>query len=84
MAMPERYHFMFLLACGCPVGLTDQRGHCRTEDEAWESMYPTRTEERKARDRGVHVRLVDHETYRREYYDLMLKRCTHRAVKADA
>ena len=83
--MPDlRRHFMFLRPCGCPVGLTDQRDKVQTEADAWESMYPTRGEERDARDRGIHVRLVDHATYRQEYYHLMLKPCTHKAVTGNA
>lgn len=73
-----RHHFLFLHGCGCPFGLCEQLPTCRDEGEAWELMYDTRAKAKKARDQGVHVKLVDHDTYCREYYPRMTARCSHR------
>jgi hypothetical protein len=80
----KRRHFVFVAACGCPFGLTEERLHqarskgVTTEGEAWEDMYDTRAQERAARDRGVRVVHVDHATYEREFYPLMTRPCPHR------
>lgn len=73
----ERRHYVFLLRCGCPFGLVEEGRHCTNEDDAWDSMYDGRAEERAARARGVRVHYVDHATYEREFYPLMTTRCPH-------
>jgi hypothetical protein len=75
----ERRHFVFLHRCGCLFGLTEYRHGVTTEDEAWDDMYETAAEGRAATLRGVRVVHVDHATYSREFYPLMLTPCTHTA-----
>lgn len=76
-SMKDRYHFVFVKACGCPIGLTEMRAGVRTEDEAWDNFYDTRGEERAARTAGVHVELVDHPVYVDKFYARMAVGCTH-------
>jgi hypothetical protein len=81
--MTGRHHYVFLAACGCPIGLTEAtRGRIRDEGDAWQSMYRTRREERAARERGVTVVHVDHDTYVRDHYQGMLSGCPHTAEVA--
>jgi len=77
--MTDRHHFVFVYRCGCPFGLVEQTSRCRTEDQAWGEMYDTRAEERRAHAAGVHVVHVDHATYERELFPMMLSSyaCTH-------
>lgn len=76
-----RHHFIFVYSCGCPRGLIEQVGGCRTEDDAWDLMCETRQDERAARAAGVTVKLVDHTTYIAEYYDRMRSGCPHRSAQ---
>jgi hypothetical protein len=73
----ERRHWIFLHRCGCPFGLVEESTFYKAEDDAWDAMYDTRTEERQARANGVRVELVDHATYERDFYPRMTQRCTH-------
>lgn len=73
----DRRHYVFLNRCGCPFGLVEEGEWCTSEDDAWNSMYDTRADERAARSRGVQVRYVDHAAYEREFYPLMTTRCPH-------
>lgn len=80
----ERHHYVFLNACGCPLGLVEASARTpdgppriADEDAAWDDMYD-RAEERAARAKGVHVVHVDHATYKRDYYPQMLAACPHR------
>lgn len=72
-----RRHYVFFARCGCPTGLVERRMGVDSEDHAWEEMYPTRSEERDARKRGVRVELVDHAAYTRDFYAKMTEPCPH-------
>lgn len=74
----DRRHFVFVDGCGCPTGVADQTPRCKDEDAAWDAMYDSRADERAARARGIHVVYVDHATYEKEWYPLMLTACPHR------
>lgn len=76
-AQDARRHFVFVAGCGCVWGIATQTPRCPTEDKAWDDMYDTRAAERHARSKGVHVVHVDHATYVRDFYELMLKTCDH-------
>lgn len=81
----ERHHYVFLLPCGCPFGLVEASaqkpgGPPRVdEDGAWDAIYDTRAEERADRALGVRAVHVDHATYERDLYPLMVQRCPHTA-----
>jgi hypothetical protein len=70
----SRTHHVFVERCGCPIGLVSG---CPDEEAAWDAMYETRAQERAARGRGIRVEFVDHDTYQREFYPLMIQRCPH-------
>lgn len=80
MTAKPRYHFVFVKACGCPCAVRDQDRWCPDEDAAWRTQYLTRNAERAAHARGVRVVHVDHDTYSREVYPLMLQGCPHPQV----
>ncbi|GAA0495056.1 hypothetical protein Ade02nite_19270 [Paractinoplanes deccanensis] len=73
----ERRHWVFLYRCGCPFGLVELSKFYKTEDDAWDGMFDTRSEERRARAAGVRVEYVDHATYSRDFYPRMTQDCTH-------
>ena len=73
----ERRHYVFLHRCGCPFGLVEEGSWCKSEDDAWSSMYDSVPEYRAARARGVRVEYVDHATYERDFYPRMTVSCTH-------
>lgn len=72
-----RSHYVFVAPCGCPTGLVEQTEGCLTADDAWDEMYPDRSDERAAYGRGVRVELVDHAAYVEHFYPLMSQTCTH-------
>ena len=73
----ERRHWVFLYRCGCPFGLVEEGAFCKSEDDAWDSMYDDRAEERRHRAARVTAVYVDHTTYSREFYPRMTQTCTH-------
>jgi hypothetical protein len=75
----QRKQFVFVKKCGCPTAVRERTRSCRDEAAAWNQMYGTRAERLEAFRAGIEVRLVDHDTYSRIWYPLMLKTCTHRS-----
>lgn len=76
----ERRHWVFVYRCGCPFGLVEAAllGEVeKAEDGAWDAMFDSRAEERRARNGGVRAEYVDHATYEREFYPRMTQKCTH-------
>lgn len=73
----ERRHWVFLYRCGCPFGLAEETPRCKSEDDAWDLMFGSRAEERRARASGVRSEFVDHATYEREFFPRMTQRCPH-------
>lgn len=76
-AQADRRHYVFTYRCGCPFGLVEEGTFCKSEDDAWDSMYDSRAEERRYRAAGVTAVYVDHTTYEREFYPRMTQKCTH-------
>lgn len=79
MSNKARTQFVFLRACGCPIGLVEG-SYAKTEDRAWDVIADTRADERRLRSAGVTVDHVSHEEYVARYCPRMTARCPHGAV----
>ncbi|MFI5895659.1 hypothetical protein ACIA5D_36745 [Actinoplanes sp. NPDC051513] len=73
----ERRHWVFLYRCGCPFGLIEESTFYKDEDDAWNGMFDSRADERRARTAGVQVVFVDHAAYERDFFRRMTQLCTH-------
>lgn len=72
-----RTQFVFVLPCGCPIGLVEG-SYAETEAGAWDILVPSYLDERRRlRDRGVTVHHVTHDEYTAKYYPLMGAGCNH-------
>lgn len=75
-----RHQFVFLNRCGCPRGVVEG-SYAGDEDGAWDMFADDRRDERRLRAEGVTVVHVDHDTYSRDFYPLMLVPCPHSGME---
>lgn len=77
MAARTHQDWVLLATCGCCVGVCTTRV-APTEDKAWKEFFPGRAEERAAHQRGLTLKLMDHEDWADTYADAMRAGCPHK------